>query len=256
LYVDDVYVGSSQHISLIYSNSTAYTVVQWRVKPGSHVLRFVVCAEDDINQGNNEYVMNVNIEGKKPLIVITPETAAAIATAGIGAGLILFALLGTEIGKYKLFTMLAPLYMKIRKDELLSQYTRGRVHGFIEANPGAHYSLIKRTLDLRNGTLAYHLDILEKSGLIMRKKDGFKERFFPANRKIKEINYLSKAEEAVIDEIRAKPGISQKAIASKLRISQPLTSYYTTKMADMGIITSVKEGKEIKYYLKKESDET
>ncbi|MDI6916392.1 MAG: CARDB domain-containing protein [Thermoplasmatales archaeon] len=256
LWVDGEYVGSSSEISLIYSDSTKYAVVQWRVKSGSHVLRFVVCAEDDINPGNNEYVMSVDVEREKPLIVISPEIAAVAAGVGVGAGLVLFALIGTEIGKYKLFTVLAPLYMKTRKDDLLSQYTRGRVHGFIEANPGAHYSLIKRTLDLHNGTLAYHLDVLEKNGLVMRKKDGFKERFFPANKKLREIDYLSKSEEAVIDEIRAEPGITQKMLAYRLRISQPLTSYYATKMVEMGIITAVKDGKEIKYYLKEEkSDE-
>ncbi|MDI6887987.1 MAG: DUF2330 domain-containing protein, partial [Candidatus Thermoplasmatota archaeon] len=185
---------------------------------------------------------------QSPLAIATFLTATAILL-----GLFFSA---TELGKYKLFAFLiVPLFTKLKKEAILDHYTRGRIHGFIEANPGAHFNLIKRTLGLNNGTLSYHLRVLEKSGLIKHSNDGFKERFYPIYAEIPIVPYLSSTEEAILEVIKATPGITQKELKSKLNLSQPLLSYYTTKLAELELLEQVREGKEIKYYLKEKVGE-
>jgi predicted transcriptional regulator len=252
LYVDDEYIGSSSHISLIYSNHTAYTSVQWRVKPGNHTLRFVVYTADDIDSSNNEYSMNVNIEGKKPLIVITPEAAAVVVGTGACAAVLLFALVGTEIGKYKLFTFLAPLYLKTKKEEVLDNFIRGQIYGYIKANPGDHYNSIKRALDIDNGVFTYHLNVLEREGLIKSRRSGMYRCFYPIAAKIPEENGsgLNETQLLIVEKIKETPGISQKDIASLLGVSPSTIDYHIRKLISTNIVRSERIGMRIKYYLK------
>ena len=251
LYVDNEYIGSSSHISLIYSNHTAYTSVQWRVKSGSHTLRFVVYTADDIDSSNNEYTMNVNIEGKKPVLVISPEVVAIAAGTGVAAGLALFALAGTEIGKYKLFTFLAPLYLKTKKEEVLDNFIRGQIYGYIKANPGIHYNLIKNELNLKNGSVTYHLNMLEKQGYVKSQFDGSYKRFYPKDMKIPtmDITTMSKMQLSIINKILERPDITQKEIAKEIKESKQVVSYHLKVMSKAGIVRLRCEGRETRCYV-------
>jgi len=91
------------------------------------------------------------------------ETVAASSAGISGVALLGFAL--TETGKYKLLALLPlliPLYTRIQKEDVLDQFVRGEVYGFIKTKPGVHYNQIIRELNVKNGTLSYHLHMLEK----------------------------------------------------------------------------------------------
>jgi hypothetical protein len=62
--------------------------------------------------------------------------------------------------------LVIPLYTKIRREEVLDHFTRGRIYGMIESSPGVHYTLIKKKVGVGNGTLTYHLSTLEREGFI------------------------------------------------------------------------------------------
>ncbi|MEW6069677.1 MAG: winged helix-turn-helix transcriptional regulator, partial [Candidatus Thermoplasmatota archaeon] len=218
----------------------------WVAKPGKYNIRVVVDPEkriSELDETNNEASGVISVEGKKPS-AITPATIVTIGgVAGITT-LILFALVGTELGKYKFLTLLAPLFMKVRKEELLDNFLRGQIYGYIKANPGAHYTLIKSELDIKNGTLAYHLNLLERQELIKSKMDATRRRFYPAEMKTnEEITYLNKTQEAIINAIREKPGVSQKEIAKVIGVSPQVVNYYIQQLEEGGVIRVVQEGK-------------
>jgi|TARA_B100002019_G_scaffold149773_1_gene128867 DNA-binding MarR family transcriptional regulator len=52
------------------------------------------------------------------------------------------------------------------------EFQRGRLYGFIESNPGIHLSALTRLSNLGNNQATYHLDILEKEGIIWSRKEG------------------------------------------------------------------------------------
>ncbi|MDI6917412.1 MAG: winged helix-turn-helix transcriptional regulator, partial [Thermoplasmatales archaeon] len=254
LYVDDNYISISSKISLICANHTAYTSVQWRVKSGSHTLKFVVYTADDVNSSNNEYIMNVNIEGGKPVLVISPEVVAIAAGTGVAAGLILFALAGTELGKYKLFTFLAPLYLKTRKEEVLDNFIRGQIYGYVKANPGVHYNLIKNELNLKNGSVTYHLNMLEKQGYVKSQFDGIYRRFYPKDMKIPsmDVTALSKMQLSIINKILERPDITQKDIAKGIDESKQVVSYHLKVLSKAGIVRLKRDGRKTRCYVTNE----
>ena len=64
------------------------------------------------------------------------------------------------------------LMVGIVKKTQHGEFQRGRLYGFIESNPGIHLSALTRLSNLGNNQATYHLDILEKEGLIWSRKEG------------------------------------------------------------------------------------
>src|SRR4030042_6467598 len=60
--------------------------------------------------------------------------------------------------------------------------TRKRVYDLVVQNPGVHLREIERLTNLPLGVVRYHLDRLEREGLIFPKEDRYFKRFFPKGR--------------------------------------------------------------------------
>ena len=142
-------------------------------------------------------------------------------------------------------------------DKVFENYTRGQIHGYIQAKPGDHYNAIKHALKLKNGTLTHHTRVLEKEGLIKVTRDGLLTRFYPAGIKIPEEDKLELKEiqEELIDIIRHQPGITQHEITNLLQLSQTTVSYNLTTLTRNDLIRERQVGREKKYYPNPESAE-
>ncbi len=182
------------------------------------------------------------------------ETVAISSAAGAGGVAILgFAL--TEAGKYKLLTLLPlliPLYTRIQKEDVLDQFVRGEIYGYIKANPGVHYNQIIRELDVKNGTLSYHLHMLEKTGMVKSRKEGLRYRvFYPTGIKFpKEERYrLTELQMSIIKMIKENEGISQKEIARALNVKHQTVSYNMKVLQQAGFIRLRKKGRTTSCYI-------
>ena len=155
---------------------------------------------------------------------------------------------GTEVGKYKFLLLLLPLYSKIKKEEVLDQYTRGRIHGFITANPGAHYSVIKSALGLNNGTLAYHLRLLERVGYVQSRRDGIYKRFFPSGYP-SDGAMFSTLQERIIEQVIENPGVTLKELAEAMDKSPQVMDYHLRWMRRQKLLRAEKDGKLNRYFI-------
>ncbi|MCK5309241.1 MAG: winged helix-turn-helix transcriptional regulator, partial [Thermoplasmata archaeon] len=158
--------------------------------------------------------------------------------------------LATEVGKFAFLLFFLPLYTKLKKDEVLDTYTRGKIHGYIMANPGEHYNAIKRALGMNNGSLAYHLNVLEKEDLVKSKTNGMYKRFYPRDMIIPNGGpvHLTEAQKLIIKNIEETPGISQKDIAALLGISASTVNYHITRLVEMNAVRTEKKGIGVKYF--------
>ncbi len=158
----------------------------------------------------------------------------------------------TEVGKYSFFTIvLLPLYTRLRKEEVLDHFVRGQIYGYIMANPGKHYTSIKDSLKVTNGTLSYHLRTLEMQGFIKSKRDGTYKLFYPLHMKIPQRQgiKLSDLQINILDIIRQNSGPTQNYIAKALEVSQQTVSYNLKNMYREGIIRKEQIGRLVKYYI-------
>jgi predicted transcriptional regulator len=195
---------------------------------------------------------------------ITVRPAPPLATGGEGqttylwfaislalvAGLVFF-FGGTEVGLLALAPVLVFLYSKIQRDEILDNYTRGQIHGYILANPGEHYNAIKNALDINNGTLAYHLKRLETENIVKSRMDGLFRRYYPAGMKMPEPNgdALTEVQRTVLAKMKETPGISQTDIASLMKLSNATINYHIERLLKRGLVRRERAGMRYRCYI-------
>lgn len=156
-----------------------------------------------------------------------------------------------ESFKFRFLTAFIPLYSRLRREEVLDNEIRGMIRGYVLANPGDHFAAIRKALGLKNGTLAYHLTVLEKENIVKSMRDGKFRRFFPSEMRILETSFPSKIEEMILEIIRDTPGITVKDIASVLGVSSPTASYHIGKLKEMDLVRAEREGMSVRHYLNK-----
>lgn len=185
-----------------------------------------------------------------------PRATPVVSMEGLGIALAIFLALGgiavgwNEVVLVALLNLLLPLYVKLRREEVLDQYTRGKIHGYIIANPGEHYNSIKAQLRLKNGTLAYHLRVLEREGYVKTTRDGMFKRFYPMEALVpRRKSEFSAIQEIVLEHIRSAPGTNQNELARRMGVSSQVVNYHIRNLVAAGIIRLEREGRETRCYL-------
>ena len=221
--------------------------------------------EFDVNDGSVIVRLRVYVKPVSPVIVPhEPEVPLSVRLTQFPMPIVYVSLIiglgvagyvaGTEVGLWGFFTfLLVPLYTKLKRMEVLDHVTRGKILGFIMASPGSHYNQIKTRLSLNNGTLAYHLRVLEREEYIKSRTDGTLRRFYPKNAKLKPVhNGLSDIQHQILDVIHDNPGITQMDIAGRVNKSQQVVSYNIKAMVRAGLIRAERSGTAILYTVLKD----
>ena len=255
-YIDSNEI-ETKKVMTIRRNDVTEVTFSWKAEAGEHSL--MVYADpydeiDEINEDNNIYTATLNVVGEvgqnivggEPPPLVSKDAGAVLAAVG---ALSILALLGLYSDKYKLFTLFAPLYTRIKKKHVLDHFTRGRIYGYIESNPGAHYNMLRESLSLNNGSLAYHLRMLEKTEYVISRKAGKCRYFYPSSANISRKNGLSNMQNSILEKIVEKPDITQKEIADETGVSQQVISYNVKKMMKNGVLKTKKNGREPFFYV-------
>ena len=172
-------------------------------------------------------------------------TSSPLAWAVLG-GAILFAagMSSTEGGKFFVLKfLLVPLYARRRRNELLEHQTRGMILGHLMVHPGDTYSHLKRNLQLSNGTLSYHLVVLEREGILRAQTYGVHKRFFPVGVRVPEDGGgLHEVQMRMLGAIREVPGLAVKDIAGALGITSQHALYHIRGLAAKGLVRLERKG--------------
>jgi predicted transcriptional regulator/uncharacterized membrane protein len=185
-----------------------------------------------------------------------PRPVPVVSMEGLGIALGIFlALSGLALGWNEVvlvafINLLLPLYVKLRREEVLDHYTRGKIHGYIIANPGEHYNSLKAQLRLKNGTLAYHLRVLEREGYVKTTRDGMFKRFYPMEALVpRRRSEFSGMQEIVLEHIRAAPGTNQNELARQMGVSSQVANYHIRSLVAAGMVRLERDGRETRCYL-------
>ena len=202
--------------------------------------------------GSGNLIVTLKLIPKAQASPVVPKEAALAVI--ILASLFSFAVLVRMFGdylKYGFFALFAPLYSKIKKDDVLDNFVRGQVYGHIKTNPGTHYSRIKRTLGIKNGSLAYHLRTLERSEFIKSKFDGKFKRFYPCGMAIPDPSgtVLSEAQKKIVGVISKNPGITQSDVAGILNVKKQNVNYHIMQLVRANILQVIGIGRKTRCYL-------
>ncbi len=156
----------------------------------------------------------------------------------------------TEAGRWSMMAVFIPLYTKLRKDKILDQRTRGLIQGYITANPGCNYTIIRDNLDLADGTLTYHLQVLEREGFVYSIREGLFRCFYPQGvpppRRGK--LHLSDVQADIVRVVKRIPGITVGEIATAMNRRPNVISYHLKLLKEGGLIRMEEDGRHVRVY--------
>jgi len=230
------------------------SVLKRRFPPGNHTL--ILLIGDGMHYISRPFNFTVAppavVPGPVPPAVIFPDwapIAAVLMAASLLAVGSAFAA-GTETGRYRLMALFLPLYTRLHKDEVLDNETRGMIRGCISTDPGIHYSEILRRLGLGNGAATYHLQALEREGLIRSRNDGRFKRFYPGEMNLGDVpSELDRIQRAIFEVLREHDGLSQREIARALDISYSSVNRHVGRMARIGVLRLERRGMSVRCYI-------
>ena len=201
------------------------------------------------------------------IIEYAPASIAVVATTSLSIMSLLY-LGNTEwIRIPALQVGIGIIGMVRRNGEHDGEYQRGRIMGYLTANPGVHFRALLGALEMSNGQLTHHLKHLEGQERIWRRKDGRLVRFYPASIQTtldeqelpvplltpdpnslqgKILQLLDATENDIVN-------LSQKELAVRLEASQQLISHHLRTLEKFGLVEREKVGMRYRYQLTREA---
>lgn len=127
------------------------------------------------------------------------------------------------------------------------------IYDYIKKNPGAHLRMITRELQMGMGATQHHLDVLEKSGKIRSKRINIHRHYYTIEILEAEHNILAFLRQETARDIliflMEHPQSTQSDIMNFKSFSAPTISWHMSRLEQAGLVSSVKEGRTIKYVI-------
>ena len=225
-----------------------------------------IVLEEQVTVKENE---QIQLEG------VTPEEVAQVAIV-IVSTTSMFAILGLFVvntESLRIPTTAAGLWLLglIGKTQETAdgRFQRGRLMGYLTANPGCHFRALMAALGMSNGQITHHLRLLEQQELIWRLRDGRLVRYYPLNNSLypgmnpdqlpipplsPDPNSLQgKILSLLDDEHQYGKFPTQAELAIKLEKSQQLISHHLRTLQKFGLVEKRKMGIKNRYKLTKEA---
>ena len=209
-------------------------------------------------------------EEQDVVITITEISVIAVTSTSILAGLILF-VSNTETLRVPATSAGLWLLGLVGKTHETSdgKFQRGRLIGYLTANPGCHFRGLMAALSMSNGQITHHLRILENQDLVWRVNDGRFVRYYPLNNSLYPgmnpenlpVPLLSPDPKSLQGKIltlldnehQFGQFPTQSELAMRLEKSQQLISHHLRTLQKYGLVERRKMGVKNRYKLTKEA---
>ena len=175
--------------------------------------------------------------GGSEWIVINPWTGSLLILS-VALLIVLGVLVGPpEIAIALLGSFMVQLHIRITGIDVLENFNRGKIYGYIKGKPGCSFTELKTELRFFNGNLAYHLIVLEKLELVRSVKDGRTRRYFlqEDGGRIMKTQFLGKAESRIFRVLNEKGPMSGMEVAKELSISRQRAHYNLRHLQKRGL---------------------
>jgi predicted transcriptional regulator len=196
-------------------------------------------------EGDNETLMRtpVHADNSLQLYIIT------LLSVIVGLSVVLVFSWPIEILAVPLLSTLVMVYVRFVEKDPLDNYRRGLIHGFVLAHPGVSFSELKRGLELANGSLVYHIHILEKEGLVHSRRAGNLVLYYSSDadpKKLSESRW-TELQLRILKSVAEAGEIGKSDLRLKVGCSHQLLHYNLKRMvADEVLIARFQYGR--KYY--------
>jgi DNA-binding transcriptional ArsR family regulator len=139
-------------------------------------------------------------------------------------------------------------YAKWAGDDPLEHDTRAELYDHLQAAPGEYLSAFAEAsaLDASLGTIRYHLQILEREGLVTSAKVGGKRRYYPIGTSpdALDIALESAATRTILEELTASPD-TVSGLADRVDRDPSTVSHHLSRLNDDGLVERERDGQAV-----------
>ncbi len=145
-------------------------------------------------------------------------------------------------------------------DEALNLENRRKIYRYVSKHPGAYLREMERELGLHTGVLSYHLDYMERRQILRAEDDGYRKRYFPADRfHLRDRRTISvlmaPAPRKILIHILVNGPSSFNQLLKEMSCAKSTLSYHLGRMVRRDILAVEKRDKE-SWYMIKDPDAT
>ena len=224
----------------------------------------------------NEQFTDVPAESEEEEETVIPTTASVVTVVTVVVTASLVSLFGvfvvTNEGLRLPVTLAGLWFLGLfgkTQETTDGRYQRGRLMGYLTANPGCHFRALMSALDMSNGQITHHLRILEMEEHIWRREDGRLVRYYPLTN---QLNPSTHDDELPIPPLSPDPNSlqgkilnlldhdgdlgqfpTQAELAKRLEKSQQLISHHLRTLQKYGLVERRKMGVMNRYKLTREA---
>jgi predicted transcriptional regulator len=232
-----------QHGSVAYLLRTDFVVPDDGAGLGE-TINFLVDPESGriLSYSQHDLVTNFNIGEPVPVTTLPQQDTVpwwlVFSIVVVVIGLTALLCWPPELVILALSSLSVLLYSRLKDDELLNNYRRGLIHGYIIAHPGASFSELRRSLDLPNGPLVYHLNVLEKSGLIKHRRVRNLVEYYGSDIDSRDATtlQLTDLQLNIVNVVGSMGTISRADLREVIRCSHQTLHYNLNKLVSLGVL--------------------
>ncbi|MEN6343315.1 MAG: helix-turn-helix domain-containing protein [Methanospirillum sp.] len=148
---------------------------------------------------------------------------------------------------------------RIRRGEVLDQNVRARIHAYIRDHPGVHLHGLADGLEVRMGTLRYHLRILERARAVAVRRDGTNVRYFEGGGQFTEaerrtLSHLyHETSRRILVELCGHSAATRQELAHALGVTPSTITWHLRRLAEDRIVAEERSGRSVRYRLADEA---
>jgi len=150
-------------------------------------------------------------------IALASAAAAAGAVGGIG--------------------LAALYYTRIKREEVLQRRVRLLMFDYVRENPGSSFTAIRKAIGLEHGVAGYHLEVLEREGLVHSESHHHRRWYYPnGDVSLWKDLPLSALQQSLLDGIRKAPGVGIRELSRAVGRGSSSVAYNVKAMEREGMI--------------------
>lgn len=188
-----------------------------------------------------------HLQGQGQLTYLRTGSAAGtyeiplVATASLAAAIV--GVLAAAAWKLQGAGVGVALFSRVTRSAALGHKTRSAVYEIVQRNPGIATHEIVTQIEAGWSTVTYHLEVLERTELLIGHKDGRYKRYFDrttgrfANGRKRVVAVLQNDTTATIAHaIRAEPGLVQRRLAERLGLAPSSINWHVARLVEAGLV--------------------
>lgn len=147
-----------------------------------------------------------------------------------------------------------------KENHKTAQDNKQRIYSYIKNNPGSHLRRISKELVIAIGDIQYQLKFLEGMGLIKSRRMGLYKTYYSVSiLGERSENILAVLQQETLRDIMLhlieNPGATQSEIAHHKGFTAPTINWHMSRLIEMGLVYTCREGRFVKYYVEGDIDD-